>query len=362
MLSPRHAVLSIPPYHPPLAGRHGLRLDFNENTDACSPRVLQRLQSVRAEDLAKYPECEPVEAQLADFLNLGRGEVLLTNGVDEGIHLLCQTYLEPGDEVIIPVPTYSMYAIYASATGAKIIRVQSGENFALPLADVKRAITRRTRLIAIANPNNPTGSTASNEALLEMAQSAPQAAVLIDEAYFEFHRKTILDQRRRIPNLFVARTFSKAYGMAGLRLGALVGDEEQMRAIRCVCSPYNVNALALACLPEALADQAYVQEYVTEVLEGRNRLECTLQTLGIQYWSSNANFVLCRVGPTKMHAATFVEQMRQRRVLVRDRATDEGCEGCVRITLGRSQHVDRLLNALQSVFAQPGAVQGVSRP
>src|SRR4051812_49270247 len=109
MLSPRHVVLSIPPYRPPLAGRHGLRLDFNENSDGCSRRVLQRLQSLRAEDLAKYPEREPVEGQLAEFLNVSRGEVLLTNGVDEAIHLLCQTYLEPGDEVIIVVPTYSMY-------------------------------------------------------------------------------------------------------------------------------------------------------------------------------------------------------------------------------------------------------------
>jgi histidinol-phosphate aminotransferase len=324
--------------------------------------VLQRLQSLRAEDLAKYPEREPVEGQLAEFLNVSRGEVLLTNGVDEAIHLLCQTYLEPGDEVIIVVPTYSMYAIYASASGAKIIRVQSGENFAFPLADLKRAITQRTRLIAVANPNNPTGSTASNEALLEVAKCTPQAAVLIDEAYFEFYRKTILDDRRQIQNLFVARTFSKAYGMAGLRLGALVGDEEQMRAIRRVCSPYNVNALALASLPVALADQPYVQEYVTEVLEGRNRLECTLQMLGIQYWSSNANFVLLRVGPTRMHAAKFVEQMRQRGVIIRDRSTDEGCEGCVRITLGRSQHVDRLLNALQTVFEQIANLQGVSRP
>lgn len=362
MLSPTQTVLTMPSYHPPLAGRDGLRLDFNENTDACSPRVLQRLQSLRGEDLAKYPEREPLEAKIADFLSVGRGEVLLTNGVDEAIHLLCQTYLNAGDEVIIVVPTYSMYAIYASASGANVIRVQLRENFEFPLGNVKRAITQRTRLVAIANPNNPTGSTACNKALLEIAQSAPQAAVLIDEAYFEFYRKTILDHRRQIPNLFVARTFSKAYGMAGLRLGVLVGDEDQMRAIRRVCSPYNVNALALACLPDALADQAYVQRYVAEVLEGRNRLESALQTLGVQYWRSNANFVLCRVGETRMHAARFVEQMRERGILIRDRSSDEGCEGCVRITLGRPQHVDCLLHALQTVFEQLGNLQRVSRP
>jgi histidinol-phosphate aminotransferase len=359
MLKPREAVLSTPSYHPPLAGRVGLRLDFNENTDSCSPRVLRRLQRLSSHDLAKYPEREPVEETTAAFLKVKHNEVLLTNGVDEAIHLLCQTYLDRGDEAIIVVPTYSMYAIYTKAAGGEVIQVRAAEDFSFPLTAVMKTVTSRTRLIAIANPNNPTGSVVSSDELLALAHSAPQAALLVDEAYFEFYGKTMLERRREAANVFVARTFSKAYGMAGLRLGVLIGDEEQMRVLRRISSPYNVNAVALACLPEALADQSYIAEYVAEVLEGRKRLEHALRESGIQFWPSHGNFVLMRVGHTKTDAALFAEQMRSRGILVRDRSADEGCEGCVRITIGRREHVNQLLQTL--TLDQLAATRGASR-
>ena len=359
MLRAREAVLTTPSYHPPLAGRVGLRLDFNENTDSCSPRVLRRLQRIGPEQLARYPEREPVEEITAAFLKVKRSEVLLTNGVDEAIHLLCQTYVDRGDEAIVIVPTYSMYAIYTKAAGGDVIRVRAADDFSFPLTAVMKAVTARTRLIAVANPNNPTGSVASNDELLALAHSAPQAALLVDEAYFEFYGKTILEQRREAPNVFVTRTFSKAYGMAGLRLGVLTGDEEQMGALRRISSPYNVNALALACLPEALADQSYIAEYVAEVIEGRQRLEHALGESGIQFWPSQGNFVLIRVGHSKTDAAVFAEQMRSRGILVRDRSADEGCEGCVRITIGRREHVNHLLQTL--TLDQLARTQGASR-
>lgn len=361
MLRPKESILNVPAYHPPLAGRSGLRLDFNENTDACSPRVLQRLRQLSAADLTKYPEREPVERIVADFLKVECGEVLLTNGVDEAIHLLCQAYLDRGDEALIVVPTYSMYAIYATAAGAEVVRVQSGEKFGFPVNEVLNAITSRTRFIAVANPNNPTGSVVSCHEMLELARSAPQTAFLVDEAYFEFYGKGMLELRRETPNLFIARTFSKAYGMAGLRVGVLIGDEEQMRSLRRLSSPYNVNAVALACIPDALADQQYVQEYVAEVLEGRQRLEKALADSGIEYWPSHGNFVLLRVGRSKAEAAAFVEQMWHRGILIRDRSADEGCEGCVRLTLGRRKQVDRLLQALPPLLDQIAAAQGASR-
>ena len=358
MLSPREAVRTLPTYHPPLAGREGLRLDFNENTVGCSPRVLECLRQLRPEQLAKYPEREPVEAKIAEMLKIDARELLLTNGVDEAIHLLCQTYLEPGDEAVIVVPTYSMYRIYGMATGARLISVPAGLDFHFPVDDVCRQITARTRLIAIANPNNPTGTVAPEADLLRIARSAPHAAVLVDEAYFEFYGRSMLAARAELPNLFVARTFSKAYGLAGLRIGMLVGDADQMRAVRLVCSPYNVNAAALACLPEALADQGYIQQYVSEVRESRARLEHALAALEIQFWPSHANFVLARVGA----AAAFVDQMRRRGILVRDRSSDSGCEGCVRITLGPRAHADKLLTALQETCEELGIVPGVPRP
>jgi histidinol-phosphate aminotransferase len=360
MLSPRVAI-HIPAYHPPLAGRDGLRLDFNENTVGCSPRVLERLRKISADDLARYPEREPTETQVANFLGVTQSELLLTNGVDEAIHLLCQTYLDPGDEALIVVPTYSMYRIYMMAAGAQVTQIPTDADFKFPTDEVIHAISQRTRLIAIANPNNPTGSVISRVDLLRIALAAASAAVLIDEAYFEFYGQTMLEGGKRPSNLFVARTFSKVYGLAGLRVGALIGNADQMHAVRRACSPYNVNAIALACLSEALGDQEFIEQYVREVQESRRRIENVLQSLGIAFWPSHANFVLARVSPVAAGAAAFVESMKRRGILVRDRSNDHACEGCVRITLGPASQIERLLVALSETVEELGLVQGVSR-
>jgi histidinol-phosphate aminotransferase len=347
MLNARAAVKSLHAYRPPLAGRKGLRLDFNESTIGCSPRVLARLRSLDAEALARYPEREPVERKVADVFNLDAAQVLLTNGVDEAIHLLCATYLDRGDEAIIVVPTFAMYALFAQAEGAHVVQVPSGANFSFPLEKLLSRIGPRTRLIAVANPNNPTGAAVACEVLLQVARAAPQAAVLVDEAYFEFHGETILGSAAWPANLFVARTFSKAYGLAGLRIGILAGDTEQMAMLRRLASPYNVNAVALAVLPEALRDQQYVERYITEVQCGRGLLQRRLGTLGLHYWPSRANFVLVRIGPAH---AEFVRALRTRGILVRDRNSDPGCEGCVRLTVGSSEHTQTLIGALCDVL------------
>ncbi len=352
MLEARAAVKNLHAYRPPLAGRQGLRLDFNESTIGCSPRVLARLRSLDAEALARYPEREPVEAEVAGFLGLDASQVLLTNGVDEAIHLLCSTYLEPGDEAIIVVPTFAMYAIFAEAEGARVVQVPSSENFTFSLEDMLPRISERTRLIALANPNNPTGTAVPCDVLLRVARAAPHAAVLVDEAYFEFHGETILHHTAQTANLFVARTFSKAYGLAGLRMGILAGDTAQMEMVRRVASPYNVNAVALAVLPEALQDQEYVEHYVNEVQRGRELLQQELKALHLRYWPSRANFVLVRVGPAY---AEFIQALRTHGILVRDRNTDPACDGCVRLTVGSLEHTQTLIVALREVVGKLGA-------
>jgi histidinol-phosphate aminotransferase len=352
MLEVRESVRKLPTYHPPLGGREGLRLDFNENTVGCSPRVLARLRQITAEEIACYPEREPIEARVAGFLEINSDELLLTNGVDEAIHLLCETFLEPGDEALIVVPTFAMYEICAAATGARVITVPADADFRFPTSDLLSKITPRTRLIVVANPNNPTGSVAEAATLLEIARRAPQAAILVDEAYFDFYGKTLMKQWRSVPNLFVARTFSKVYGLAGLRIGVLAGDAAYIQMVSKVASPYNVNGVALACLPTALADQDYVRDYVDQIRQGRGELEKELGRQGIRYWPSQANFVLASFGPLK---TALIQSMRSRGILVRDRSRDYGCEGCVRITVGTADHTARLLQALRETLADIGS-------
>ena len=347
-------VATLREYHPPLGRRDGLRLDFNENTLGCSPAVLRQLHAITAEQLSRYPEREPVERVVADFLKLGPSEVLLTNGVDEAIHLICQTYLEAGDEVLIVVPTYAMYEIYVNSTGAKLSKIPAGKDFVFPLSDVLAAASSRTRLIAVANPNNPTGTGIPGETLKQLARSLPETVLLVDEAYFEFCGETLLPDLDNLSNVLVARTFSKAYGMAGLRAGILAGNPDLISMVRRVASPYNVNATALACLPAALDDGAYVRSYVQQVLRGRARLQAELESLGIRYWPSRANFVLMQLGPNR---EPFIAQMRAAGILVRDRNSDPGCSGCVRITLGADDHNERLFQTLAPVLTGLSALR-----
>jgi histidinol-phosphate aminotransferase len=350
-------------YHPPLGSREALRLDFNENTLECSPHVRETLAKISAGALTRYPERGPVEAIVAAHLGLRAEQVALTNGVDEAIHVLFDAFLDAGDEVLMPVPTYTMYEVYASATDARVVTVQAADDLQFPFDQLVAAITSRTKVIAIANPNSPSGSVAAREQLLVLARRAPQAVLLVDEAYFHFCGETVMDLVGTLPNLVVARTFSKAYGLAGLRLGLLAGPVNLMRWVRRVLSPYSVNSLALACLPPALEDTAYLNWYVGEVLAARAEFEAALDAADVRRWPCRTNFILVDIGARHTE---FVRLMRGAGVLVRDRSSDPGCDGCVRITVGtRAQMrqavtaLGHALNSLRNAPAMPSTEGGI---
>jgi histidinol-phosphate aminotransferase len=354
MLKPRELIAGLAPYRSPIVSRAGLSLDLNESMAGCSPRVLARLHSLSAKDVSLYPEREVGERLVANFLGVTPEQVLLTNGMDEALSLLFTTYLNPDDELLFADPTFVMYPMLGEALGARLVRQQSGEDLALPVADLLARISAHTHVVAIANPNNPTGLAASPADLLKITESAPDAAVLIDEAYFEFQSEefcggTLLPALASHPNLFVARTFSKAYGLAGLRLGVLVGDPEQIGYIRRLSEPFNVSSLALACVEEALADQAFVREHVAQVKQGREQLAQLFQEFGLRFWPSQTNFVLVRVGASTQ---VFVESMQRRGILVRDSSANPGCEGCVRITVGTPEQMDKVLRGIREAVAE----------
>ncbi len=346
---PRARVKAMPEYHPPLAQRDMLRLDFNENTFAPSPKVMERLRQITAEGLTIYPEREHAEADAAQHFGLEPAQVLLTNGVDEAIHLLCVTFLEEGDEALIATPTFFMYDVSVGLMSGGLIRVQSDESLEFPLARFMAAITPKTKLIMVASPNNPTGAIIGRADLLALCAAAPQALVFVDEAYYHFHGESVMQDVGRVKNLVVGRTFSKAYGLANLRLGMLAGDAETIGYVRKAASPYNVNGIALACLPEALRDQAYLDWYISQVHAGRERVMAALDELGVRYWKSAANFVLFEVGPRHKELVT---RMREKGVLLRDRSSDPGCDGYVRITIGIEEHVTRGIEALREVLKE----------
>ena len=350
-VTPRKAVLEMPEYHPPLAGRTALRLDFNENTFGASPRVIERLRLVTAEGLTKYPEREPAERIVAKHFGLQGEQVVLTNGVDEAIHLMCCAFLEPEDEALIATPSFFMYDVSVQMMTPNLRKVQADSSLEFPFDRFMAAITGRTKLIIVASPNNPTGAVVGREHLLAIAAAAPQAVLMVDEAYYHFDGASVMDDLATVRNLIVARTFSKAYGLANLRIGMLAGNPELLKYVRKVSSPYNVNGVALDCLPIGLADEKYVAWYSEQVRVGRGRMMDGLRKLGVPFFPSHANFVLMNIGPKHKE---FVSAMRTHGVLLRDRSTDPGCDGYVRITIGGDEHVTQGLAALKTCLDEIG--------
>jgi histidinol-phosphate aminotransferase len=328
-----------------------LRLDLNESTTGCSPRVLARLNSMDAKAIALYTPREPGEKLVADFLGLRPEQVLLTNGADEGIDLLCRAFLGPDDEIVVVLPAFDMYKISAQVAGAKVIGVPAADDYSFPAEAVLRAISPRTRIVVITNPNNPTGAVANRGDILRVLEAAPDAAVLLDEAYFDFYGQTVMDQIGKIPNLFIVRTFSKAYGLAGLRLGILAGAAGHMAALRRICSPFNVNAFAIECLAEALADKQFVADYVRQVCASREWLRRELEELGFKCWASQANFVLARFGEQR---TAILAALEARGIALRSRPD---CEGCVRITVGTQPEMEFVISELKQALAAKTSAQ-----
>lgn len=351
MLKPRAAIEKMPTYQSPAGARLGLNLDLNENTGGCSPRVQQKLASLSTTDISRYPDREAGERVVARFFRLSPDQVLLTNGVDEALQLFAFTYLGEGDEVIIVDPTFNMYALDVAAAGATLVSVNSDSDFAFPLAKLLSAITPKTKMILVANPNNPTATIVPRSDIVQLIEAAPNVAVLIDEAYFEFYGETVLDLLPNYENLFVSRTFSKAYGLAGLRIGALLGNPQQIGYVRRITPPFNVNIVALACLTAAISDQEFVAAYLRQIFDGRSRLQSLCAELGLRFWPSFTNFVLVEIG--EKHSE-FISAMQQHGINLRDRSHDPGCEGLIRITIGTAEQNQLLLEKFRAVAAQLG--------
>ena len=347
-LRPRPAILRMAPYSPPTAGRQGkLRLDFNENTVGCSPGVLEFLRRHLREDaLAVYPEYGEARAELAAFFGVGPEQLLLTNGTDEAIQLLVNTYVDAGEQVCLLKPSYAMYRFYSEVAGAQVHEIPyRADTLAFPLPELLAALSDRTRAVLIANPNNPTGTAIGLEGIQRVLEAVPRAAVLLDEAYYEFSGITALPLLARYPNLFISRTFSKVYGLAALRLGCLFSQAGNIAWVQKGQSPYSVNAVAALAARAAIRDQEYIRQYVSEALAARELLCRELDRLGVPYYPSQANFVLMRAGD---RALRIRDGLREAGVLVRDRSYE--LPGCVRVTVGTRDQVRRLIAELEKIW------------
>jgi histidinol-phosphate aminotransferase len=349
-LKPRPAVAAMAPYSPPSGGRTGkLRLDFNENTVGCSPKVIEFLKaSLSAPELAVYPEYSAAKEAIARYFRVTPDQFVFTNGTDEAIQVFINTYVDDGQEVLVLKPAYAMYRFYAELAGARLKEVAYPQpDMEFPLQEVLDSITSHTRAVILSNPNNPTGTGIGLLGIERILARAKKAVVMIDEAYYEFSGVTALTEIERVPHLFICRTFSKVFGMAGMRLGCLFSHPANIQYLHKAQSPYSVNSLAVLAAMAAVEDTAYIENYVAEVLAARELLCVGLEKLGIAYVPSSANFVLGHFGKRALEVR---DRLREQAILVRDRSYEAA--GCVRITVGTREQTRVLLAALTEIWSQ----------
>ena len=344
----RRAVECMRPYNPPLEGRTDkLRLDFNENPIGCSPAVRRALAKLSAASISAYPEQETVRRKVARHFGVRPEELLLTNGTDEALSLVVNTFVESGDRVLLVEPTYAMYRFYSELAGARLVAPRYDAEMCFPWNNVLAALRAGPRVFFLPNPNSPTGNLLSTRELRRILNAAKRTMVVIDEAYFEFSGVTVIPWIKRHKNLIVTRTFSKTAGLAGLRLGCIFVHREMAATMRKAQSPYPVNAAALVAAEAAMRDRAFIARTVREVRGSRSEFARGLARLGLRYFPSAGNFVLAYFGA---RAKPIVAALARKGILVRDRSSDFGGEGYVRITLGTLAQTRRLLHELEQLL------------
>ncbi|MBZ5694405.1 MAG: histidinol-phosphate transaminase [Acidobacteriia bacterium] len=335
-------------YNPPLEGRTDkLRLDFNENPIGCSPAVRRALAKLSAASISAYPEQETVRRKVARHFGVRPEELLLTNGTDEALSLVVNTFVESGDRVLLVEPTYAMYRFYSELAGARLAAPRYDAEMCFPWNNVLAALRAGPRVFFLPNPNSPTGNLLSTRELRRILNAAKRTIVVIDEAYFEFSGVTVIPWIRRYKNLIVTRTFSKTAGLAGLRLGCIFVHREMAATMRKAQSPYPVNAAALVAAEAAMRDRGFIARTIREVRGSRREFARGLARLGVRCFPSAGNFVLVHFGG---RAKQIVAALARKRILVRDRSSDFGGEGYVRITLGTLAQTRRLLRELEQLL------------
>lgn len=350
-IEPRSVIKKLQSERPPSEDRSGkVRLDMNENTAGALAVVAQRLRAINRKELGIYPDYDAARVGLARHFRVSPDELLLTNGVDDAIKLICDTFVDPGDMLLVPALTFPMYQFFHSVAGGKIALVHHDENLRLPLdamlAALGRPPRRRIRWLALANPNNPTGAIIPEANLKAILRAAPATLVLVDEAYFDYSDATVLPWIRRYPNLVVTRTFSKAHGLAALRLGLIFARRELVAWMRRAQPVFPVNSLALIAALESTRNPEAVRRHIEDVRRNRAVLCQCLDSLGVTYAPSAANFVFACLGK---HASGIARELGEQGILVRHWSGDSRLEPYFRIGIGTSSETRRLIGALQSV-------------
>ena len=339
-------------YKPPLEGRSEkdyLLLDFSERTTGTNKKVKEALKKfIKTDRLQVYPEYGNLETKIAEYAKVPTGQVMVTNGGDQAIDIVCRAYLSEGDRVIIPFPAFAMHYQSAGIQGAKIIEPVYKKDGSFPKKEVLDLISGKVKLIILCNPNNPIGNVIPMPWVKEILKKAKKndVAVLHDEAYFEFSGVTAKNLIKEYDNLYIIRTFAKAFGLVSTRVGYLMSQEKNIQEMLKIRGPYDVNMFAKTAVLAALKDQGYVKKYIREVMKcSKPRLERFLKGKGIFFYPSSANFLLLKVAKPK----DLINNLKSKGILVRPKESPDGKEA-VRVSIGTVKDTEKLIKALTEIL------------
>jgi histidinol-phosphate aminotransferase len=345
----RKAILRRKRYEAPAEGRlNKLRLDFNENTSGCGPAVLRAMRKLTPKQLAMYPEYAESTRRIASYFGVAAEELLLTNGGDDALRVFFDAFVEPASHILICEPTFPMYRYYAEIAGARVETLRYGTDMEFPLDQFVAALRKKPNVLFIANPNNPTGTLLQPDAMKKILRAATNTAVVIDEAYAEFSGVTMLPWIRKYPQLFVARTFSKAAGLAALRLGAVMARRDSLSILRRAMPPFPVNVAALVAAEGALEEGNAIRGYVRQTRAVREWFARELQRLRVKTFPSAGNFLLADFGA---QGPALFKKLAAQGILVRERTREIG-PGFVRISIGTASEMKWVVKVVEKYLSQ----------
>ncbi len=327
-----------------------LRLDLNENPGGLPEEFISEvLSEVTPQFVSQYPETRQFTEELAEYLGVAAENLCLVNGSAEGIRYIIQAFTSENGRIVGVVPSYFMFQIYSEMYGRNFVKVPYDDDLQMNVDNIISELTDDTQLLILLNPNNPMGNVYSDEEferILAVAQEK-QIVVLVDEAYHYFYPKTFLHYAMENDYVFITRTFSKLFSMAGCRLGYVVGWSEGVRLVQKLCTPHNTNAFAMKFAEKLITNPAVVNKLISDFREGREYLIAQLDSLGYRHKGEAGNFLFIQ---PKSDADSIVSRMKcEKRILIKSYENVGDLGNCLRVSIGEKKYMQIFIEALKEL-------------
>ncbi len=363
MLRPRQELIGLNTYEIASYPQNwDMKLDSNENYIGPSTSVIKAIKNIAPEEIAQYPYYGSFYDALSEIYGVKKSNIVITNGADEALCTVINTYISKADSVVTASPSFSMPKIYTSIAGAEYIEVPYKEKWAYPFEDIINSVSENTKVILITSPNNPTGDIVPLEQIIEILRKFPDKAVVIDETYSSYAGISNVCLTDKYDNLIVVKSFSKDYALAGLRLGCIVSNQVNIDNIKRVLSPYNVNCIAVAAANAAINDKKYIKLVKDEITQSRKYLYDEIKKLGFTPYESHANFVLTDFGNL---CDLIYEKLKSNKIIVKRFDKTSILHSCLRITAPTLSASHKIIDLIRSkdtlVFDMDGVLVNVKQ-